>query len=62
MTFRRELKQRGLEPDECYWVEHEPQVRGKDEWDPEVDPPPDIAIEVEVSRSILERGPDGGAT
>lgn len=27
-TFRRQLKKRGLEPDECYWVQNEAQIRG----------------------------------
>ena len=54
-TFRRKLKKRGLEPDECYWVEHEPRVRAKEEVDLDVDPPPDIAIEIEYSRSILDK-------
>ncbi len=55
MTFKREDLERGLEPDQCYWIEHESQVRGKLEWDPKVDPPPDVVIEVEVSRSAQDR-------
>jgi Uma2 family endonuclease len=55
MTFKREDLDRGLEPDECYWIEHEPQMRGKQEYDQENDPPPDLVIEVEVSRSALDR-------
>src|SRR4051812_9935695 len=27
MTFKREDLERGLEPDECCWIEHEPQMR-----------------------------------
>jgi Uma2 family endonuclease len=55
MTFKREGLDRGLEPDECYWVEHEPQMRGKEEYDQENDPLPDLVLEVEVSRSVLDR-------
>ena len=55
MTFRKEEKQRGLEPDECYWIQHEAQMRFKAEFDPDIDPPPDLMIEIEVSRSILDR-------
>jgi Uma2 family endonuclease len=55
MTFKREDLERGLEPDECYWIEHEAQMRGKLEYDPLDDPPPDLVIEVEVSRSVLDR-------
>ncbi len=54
-TFRRRKRQRGLEPDQCYWIAHEAQVRGKMRIDLRKDPPPDLAIEVEVSRSALNR-------
>ena len=55
MTCRREDLERGLEPDECYWIANEPLIRGRDEIDLEEDPPPDLAMEVEVSRSTLDR-------
>src|SRR5262249_29254374 len=54
-TCRREDLERGLEPDECYWNEHQAQMRGKPNFDPETDPPPDLAIEVEITRSVLNR-------
>ena len=41
MTCDREDAGRGLEPDECFYLENEPQVRGKDDIDLSVDPPPD---------------------
>src|SRR5262245_37853905 len=50
-TFRREDLERGLEPDECYYILNEPRVRGKDNLDLSVDPPPDLAIEVDVTRT-----------
>ncbi len=55
MTFKREDLDRGLEPDECYWIEHEPQMRDVGEYDPHQHPPPDLVVEVEVSRSALDR-------
>jgi Uma2 family endonuclease len=55
MTFQREDLDRGLEPDECYWIEHEPQMREVEDYDSEKDPPPDLVLEVEVSRSVLDR-------
>lgn len=55
MTFRREDLERGLEPDQCYYLISAPAVRGKVEIDLSIDPPPDLAIEIEVSRSILDR-------
>jgi Uma2 family endonuclease len=54
-TCKRKRKKRGLEPDECYWIASEPLVRGKDTIDLDHDPPPDLAIEVEVTRSALDR-------
>jgi Uma2 family endonuclease len=54
-TFRRRQRRRGLEPDECYWIASEPLVRGKDRIDLRLDPPPDVALEVDVSYSTLDR-------
>jgi Uma2 family endonuclease len=54
-TFGREDLERGIEPDQCYYLENEPLVRDKDEIDLAVDPPPDLAIEVDVSRRSLNR-------
>jgi Uma2 family endonuclease len=56
-TFRREELERGLEADECWWIEHEEQMRGKAEFDPDADPPPDLALEVEITRSVIKRLP-----
>jgi len=54
-TFRRKRRRRGLEPDECFWITHEAQVRGKLRIDLRTDPPPDLAIEVDVTASSLNR-------
>jgi Uma2 family endonuclease len=55
MTFRSTRQRRGLEPDECYWIQNEPQVRGKDSIDLRHDPPPDLVIEIDVTHSSLDR-------
>jgi Uma2 family endonuclease len=55
MTFQRQDLERGLEPDDSFWIAHEPQVRGRLEWDPTRDPPPDLVVEIEVTRSALDR-------
>jgi Uma2 family endonuclease len=55
MTFRRADLKRGLEPDACYWIAHESDVRGRNELDLTTDPPPDLAIEVDISPSRLDR-------
>jgi Uma2 family endonuclease len=54
MTWRREILDRGLEADDCYYLANAPRVRGK-KIDLSVDPPPDLAIEVKISRSALDR-------
>jgi Uma2 family endonuclease len=55
MTFRNAELLRGLEADDCYWIENEPHVRGRKDIDLDNDPPPDVALEVEISRSSLNR-------
>jgi Uma2 family endonuclease len=57
MTIRREDRLRGFEPDNCYYIAHEPDVRGKDELDFSVDPPPDLIIEIEISRKAIGKMP-----
>ena len=47
--------QRGLEPDECFWIANEKAVRGKADINLTDDPPPDLVLEIEVSRSTLDR-------
>jgi len=54
-TLRRRHRQRGLEPDRCYWIANEPAMRGKRTLDLRIDPPPDLAIEVDVTSSSLDR-------
>jgi Uma2 family endonuclease len=54
-TLRRKRKQRGLEPDKCYWITHEAEMRGKERFNLRTDPPPDLAIEVDITRSCLNR-------
>ena len=54
-TFRRADLLRGLEPDNCYYIEHEPAVRERDELDLAIDPPPDLAVEVDVTNRSLDR-------
>jgi len=54
-TFRRENIDRGMEPDNCYWIAHEQQMRGVREWQADRDPPPDLALEIEISRTIDSR-------
>jgi Uma2 family endonuclease len=54
-TFKRQDLERGLEPDECFYIQHEPDVRGKQAIDLASDPPPDLAIEIDITSSSLNR-------
>jgi Uma2 family endonuclease len=54
-TLKKRKANRGLEPDRCFYTRHEPAIRGKRRIDLRNDPPPDIAIEIEVSRRLLDR-------
>ena len=54
-TWRRKDRRKGLEPDECFYVRSEPLVRGREDIDLMKDPPPDLAIEVENTRSSLNK-------
>jgi Uma2 family endonuclease len=56
-TFRRKDLDKGLEPDQCFYVKNVDHVIDKDEIDLSIDPPPDLAIEVEISRRMIKRIP-----
>jgi Uma2 family endonuclease len=56
-TFRRKDLRRGLEPDNCYYIENEAVVRSRDDVDLAIDPPPDLAIEVDVTSKSIARLP-----
>jgi Uma2 family endonuclease len=60
-TFKREDAERGFEPDSCFYVTRARQVRGKKRIDLAVDPPPDICVEVVVTRPSLSKFPIGAA-
>ncbi len=48
-TFRREEMAAGIEPDDCFYIQHQAVMVGKDRIDLAVDPPPDLVIEVDVT-------------
>lgn len=54
-TLKEALLQVGLEPDECFWIKHEKEMRGKKQWDALADPPPDLAVEIDITTSWLNR-------
>ena len=48
-TFKNELIETAIELDNCFYIENEARVRGKNKLDLTIDPPPDLALEVEVA-------------
>ncbi|MBW4552020.1 MAG: Uma2 family endonuclease [Aphanocapsa sp. GSE-SYN-MK-11-07L] len=48
-TFKRQEIAKGIEPDDCFYIEHQAQMIGRDRIDLNFDPPPDLAIEVDVT-------------
>jgi Uma2 family endonuclease len=55
MTIRREDLHRGFEPDECFYLDHALAMLKRGEPDFSVDPPPDLAIEVDITSSSIDR-------
>jgi Uma2 family endonuclease len=56
-TFKRKDLDRGFEPDSCFYIQHAERIRGKEEIDLLVDPPPDLVIEVDITSPSLNKFP-----
>ncbi|BCL35015.1 Uma2 family endonuclease [Nostoc sp. MS1] len=54
-TLKLKLARQGIEPDNCYYIQNEFRVRGKDKLDLETDPPPDLAIEIDITSSSVNK-------
>jgi Uma2 family endonuclease len=48
-TFKRKDMAQGIEPDNCFYIQNHALMIGKKRIDLTVDPPPDLAIEVDVT-------------
>jgi len=55
VTCRREDLTRGLEPDNCFYTRHVRAVLGLRRLDLSRDPPPDVAIEIDITHSPVDR-------
>lgn len=55
MTFRRDDLDHAFELDDCFWIDNEASVRGRIDYDPHTDPPPDLGVEIEITRSAVNR-------
>ena len=54
-TWRRQDLTKSVEADECYYIQNEPAIRNRLEIDLAVDPPPDLAVEVNITSLSLSR-------
>jgi len=54
-TCDRQDLESGLEPDQYYYIQHEPQIRGVDQIDLTQFPPPDLVVEIDITSSSLNR-------
>jgi Uma2 family endonuclease len=55
LTCSREDLAKGLEPDQCYYIQNELMVRGIEQIDLTKLPPPDLAVEIDITSSSLDR-------
>lgn len=56
-TWRRQIQEAGLEPDNCFYFQNEFKVRGKLSFDLDRDPPPDLSLEIDLTSKSLNRLP-----
>jgi Uma2 family endonuclease len=56
-TFKREALKRGFEPDSSFYIKNAARVRGKKRLDMEIDPPPDLIVEIDVTQDSMNKFP-----
>lgn len=54
-THQREDLEKGVEPDACFWIAHEKEMRGVMDLDLTKHPAPDLVIEVDVTSTSVDR-------
>ena len=48
-TYKSEAMLKGIEPDQCFYIQNEQAIRGKKRLDLSINPPPDLALEIDVT-------------
>jgi Uma2 family endonuclease len=51
-TFERQSTLKAIEPDQCFYIQNEATIRGKRRIDLSVDPPPDLALVIDLAARI----------
>ena len=54
-TLKVEIRAKGAEPDDCFYVQSASLIIGKDDLDLAHDPPPDIAVEIDITNTSLSK-------
>jgi Uma2 family endonuclease len=54
-TYKQELLAKGVEPDACFYIDNAPAIIGRDQIDLKTDPPPDIVVEIDISRESTRK-------
>src|SRR5438132_4856646 len=54
-TMRKEKKRKGIEPNACFYIQTAEALGNRIDLDFEKDPPPDVAVEVDVTRHSISK-------
>lgn len=57
LTLKSNQHKQAVEPDSCYYLQNEPLVRNKQNIDLTIDPPPDLALEIDLTNSSIDKLP-----
>ena len=53
--LKRKSLDKGIEPDSCYYIQNEAALRGRETLNLEIDPPPDLAVEIDITSSSVNK-------
>ena len=56
-TLRKQSKMKGAEPDACFYVQNAGLVGNKKRFDFEIDPPPDVVVEIDLHHDSISKFP-----
>ncbi|MGB3641293.1 MAG: Uma2 family endonuclease [Rivularia sp. (in: cyanobacteria)] len=54
-TLKRKIVRKGIEPDNCYYIQNELAVRARETLDLTNSPAPDLALEIDITSSSLDK-------
>jgi len=55
LTLKAENQKKGVEPDSCFYIQNEFRVRNKQNIDVNIDPVPDLVLEIDITSSFLDK-------